>query len=282
MKRANHTVAAALIFVALVFAAGADREKAKISSGEIQTGKVIIIGDLGSPLGTFFTIEGHRVDGPKYGNQTLKVDAINDQKTDKNILLVTRNLDLDPGKEYRVRGYESGEMTGDPEDKQDTRTGRTQQGYGFRSSFVVTNASADAKASPAAAVAANVRQVPAGDLLSGNVILIGSLGNPLGRYVTIEGTKPAKALMMANPMEIDAVDGKVLAAPILMEIHGAAGLPEGTRCILHGYETGALVSTPDDPAVKGAPAPQASYRFAVWFEVTEIKSPETLKKAPIR
>ncbi len=286
MKSTFRTVAAAVsaafVFGMLTFAAGADREQKKIGVDDLQSGKAVIIGEFGSRLGAYFTIEGHRVEGFKFGGKTLQVDAINGSKTDKNILIVIENLDLDRDKQYKLRGYETGEMTGAPPDKENHAASAVQQGYAFRSTFHVAEVDPDPKpAPPQAALAANIRQVSVGELLSGDVQVVGSLGQPLGTFITIEGTKPKVAAMAdPNPISVDTIGGKKLATPVELNVREAKEFSPGVRYLLRGYETGGMTSVPIDPAKPDdAIGQQQPYQLAVWFEATQVKQPARTEKA---
>jgi hypothetical protein len=102
--------------------------------------------------------------------------------------------------------------------------------------------------------------------LNDSVTIIGSLGQPLGTYIKIEGNIPDQPILMANPLAVDTVNGKKLDKPILIEIHTSDQFKKNVRYQFRGYETGGMVSTPTDPEDhSGNPGPQVIYHFAVWF-----------------
>jgi len=117
-----------------------------------------------------------------------------------------------------------------------------------------------------ALIAADERKQVRWDELNAGTDLIGSLGLRLGTYIRISGKAPAKPLMMANPLEVDHVNGVELATHVLIEVQGDTKLKAGESYALRGYETGAMVSTPTDPLNPSAPQPQTDYHFAVWFQ----------------
>jgi hypothetical protein len=112
---------------------------------------------------------------------------------------------------------------------------------------------------------------------------IGSLGAPLGDYLTIEGTRaPKDDKNDACTLRVDTVNGKKLASPVDIWIDNIEDLPERGRCILKGYETVRTVGIP--PAVEEAAkekgqdiaAPQR-WSILLYFVPTSVVSPETLK-----
>jgi hypothetical protein len=101
-------------------------------------------GRLGHPLGTYLTIEGCRVEGPKTGERTLLVDTVNGKKLDPAIPVGVENIEPLP-KDARcvLRGYETGSMVGMPPAvieaaKEEGRTVNVPQaGWQFRRYFIV-------------------------------------------------------------------------------------------------------------------------------------------------
>lgn len=98
------------------------------------------------------------------------------------------------------------------------------------------------------------------------VEIIGSLGKPLGTYIRIEAVVPDKDIMMSNPIEVRKVNGVELTTPVLIEMHCEGKLQKGKHYVFRGYESGGMVSTPEDPENRSAGQPQQSYHFGVWFE----------------
>ncbi len=72
-------------------------------------------GKLGFALGTYLRIEGSRVEGPKTGGRTLRVDTVNGKKLDASVEIGIDNVDsLPAGTRCILRGYETGQMIGTP------------------------------------------------------------------------------------------------------------------------------------------------------------------------
>ncbi len=73
------------------------------------------VGSLGSPLGSYLTLEGHRVDGFKTGVETLLIDTINGKRRDAPIGIWVDNEQLPPPPfRCTVKGYEMARMLGVP------------------------------------------------------------------------------------------------------------------------------------------------------------------------
>jgi hypothetical protein len=112
---------------------------------------------------------------------------------------------------------------------------------------------------------------------------IGSLGHPLGAYLTIEGVidriipEPT-----TRPLRVDRVNGRKLREPVEITVDNLH-LPGGVRCILKGYETARMVGQP--PAVVAAareageeppPGPAAGWGLHPEFIVLKVLAPEGL------
>jgi hypothetical protein len=98
----------------------------------------------------------------------------------------------------------------------------------------------------------------------------GLLGDQLGRYLTIEGVKAEGVKLESGTLQVDTVDGKKLANPILLVVRGAyiadhnlqparLDFPSDRRCILKGFESGEMIGVP--PAVRTAAQEQG------WTEI---------------
>ena len=110
--------AVALMLVALSASAQPANDPAKQSVTASDIGRrVIIIGDLNKPLGTYLTIEGVRPERGGMRNNPLEVDTIDGKKLDKPVIVDVRGTQQLP-KEGRIvlRGYETGAMAGIPLD----------------------------------------------------------------------------------------------------------------------------------------------------------------------
>ena len=69
---------------------------------------------LGSRPGTYLTIEGVSGHEVKGGRDFLVVDTVNDKKLDKPIPVPVSNVRLPEGERCLLKGYELGEMVGQP------------------------------------------------------------------------------------------------------------------------------------------------------------------------
>ena len=72
----------------------------------------------------------------------------------------------------------------------------------------------------------------------------GFIKEQLGIYLTIEGVLyDGNGKVESNSLVVDTVDGKKLEKPILILVRNVR-LPAKTRCILKGYELGAMIGRP--------------------------------------
>lgn len=74
------------------------------------------VGLLGYPIGSYLTIEGVRAEQGKVGVHTLLVDTINGHKLDKPVGLWIENQELPQGERRVLKGYETGEWIGTPDE----------------------------------------------------------------------------------------------------------------------------------------------------------------------
>jgi hypothetical protein len=98
-------------------------------------------------------------------------------------------------------------------------------------------------------------------------MILGSLGQSLGTYITIDGTMPDRAMMLSNPFSVDTVNGKELKDPIIIELHGIDNLKSKVRYHFRGYESGGMNGSPGDPEDHSGLSHQQPFSFVVWFEV---------------
>jgi hypothetical protein len=115
----------------------------------------------------------------------------------------------------------------------------------------------------------------------------GSLGSPLGQYLTIEGIryepKPAIMVDTTSTLLVDTVNGKKLSKPIPIQIATVRALPKEGRCVLKGYEDGRMGGTPPAAfkAAEEAGRPlelgTAVWGWRFYFVATSVVSPEGLK-----
>ena len=114
-----------------------------VTAGKAQD---VPAGRLGHPLGTYLTVEGVRVEGPKTGGRTLLVDTLNGKKLDIPVGIGVENVaSLPQNGRCIFRGYETGSMVGIPPAvveaaKEEGKTiSLPQAGWQFRRYFIVTS-----------------------------------------------------------------------------------------------------------------------------------------------
>jgi hypothetical protein len=116
----------------------------------------------------------------------------------------------------------------------------------------------------------------------------GSLNQPLGDYLTIEGITPDQDFKVGSFLWVSMVNGKALSEKVGIPIDGfdSSAFPRRTRCVLKGYETGRMVGQP--PAVVAAareagqpapPGPPVPWHFAHRFVVLKVVSPDQPRDA---
>lgn len=111
----------------------------------------------------------------------------------------------------------------------------------------------------------------------------GRLGHPLGTYLTIEGMRSEHGKTGVRTLAVETVNGKSLPEPVGIWIENVAELPEGTRVVLKGYESGRMIGIPPEvmakePRVNGS---QASWQFQTYFLVTSVEEAESLEFEPV-
>jgi hypothetical protein len=109
---------------------------------------------------------------------------------------------------------------------------------------------------------------------------IGSLGYPLGTYVTIEGVQ--NRVFKTGPLHVDRINGRKLPQPVDITIANLV-LPEDVRCVLKGYETATMIGQP--PAIEAAAkeagreppdGPQAGWQVYLEFVPLSVVAPQSL------
>jgi hypothetical protein len=114
----------------------------------------------------------------------------------------------------------------------------------------------------------------------------GRLTDSLGELITIEGIQADFGKGVDTSLNVDTVNGVKLAEPRGVTIEGFR-IPKNVRCVLKGYETGAMIGTP--PAVidaakeQGLEPPglsQAVYQWSTDFVVLIVVEPQALKLSP--
>jgi hypothetical protein len=140
------------------------------------------------------------------------------------------------------------------------------------------------------AVAGEPIKIPKQATLHTGDVPIGSLGFPVGSYLTIEGMRGGDGGKGggARWLLVDTINGQKLAEPVGIWIEKTETLPKDTRCVLKGYETFEMMG--DAPAYEAAAkeagrnisAPQFAYQVHLFFVTMSVESPTRLKleKAP--
>jgi hypothetical protein len=111
---------------------------------------------------------------------------------------------------------------------------------------------------------------------------IGSLGHPLGDYLTIEGTRPDGPKTGVSTLRVEAVNGRKLAEPISIWIDNL-DLPDGARCKIKGYETVRMIgkaparSDAEKEESRPALSPQAGWQVQLYFVALRVIAPGGLK-----
>jgi hypothetical protein len=82
--------------------------------------------------------------------------------------------------------------------------------------------------------------------LRSGIVPTGSLGQPLGRYLTIEGLRVEEGRVGVGTLLVDTVNDQKLREPVIISIENV-DLPEAKRCVLKGYENCRMIGLP--PAV---------------------------------
>lgn len=129
----------------------------------------------------------------------------------------------------------------------------------------------------------SVPVVPRSEVL---VLKQGSFGLPLGKYLTIGGTitdrKPPRLL-------VDTVNERKLGSPVPMWIGRSrpstrgegliSALPKGQRCVVRGFESGAMIGVPTEveKAEEGVVVSASGWYFSNYFVVTSVVEPKGLK-----
>jgi hypothetical protein len=118
--------------------------------------------------------------------------------------------------------------------------------------------------------------------LRNSIVPTGSLGQPLGRYLTVEGLRAEEGKVGVSTLWVDAVNGQKLREPIPIWIENV-DLPEAKRCVLKGYENCRMIGLP--PAAveaaresgKRVKLPQAGWQMQMFFVATSVVSPKELR-----
>ena len=91
---------------------------------------------------------------------------------------------------------------------------------------------------------------PTATVLRTGEVPIGSLGFPLGSYLTLEGKRVDGIKTGVRTLSVDTINGKKLDKPIGIEVKNVDLPPPQFRCTVKGYETLRMGGVP--PAVEQA------------------------------
>lgn len=112
---------------------------------------VTVIGELGEPLGTMTTVTGRCMDPEPLSKaheicKHLRADSVNGRPLIKGTQLCLKwygpgpEIEFEIGKNYRLKGFETGAFGGAPYAPDETGMSFASQGYGFVMSFEVVSA----------------------------------------------------------------------------------------------------------------------------------------------
>ena len=119
-------------------------------------------------------------------------------------------------------------------------------------------------------------------VLRTGVVPIGSLGLPLGAYVTIDGVRLDGGKVGTSTHRVDAVNGRKLPEPAAIWVDNLK-LPKDTRCKLKGYESARMIGKPPAKFAaakengKDEPAPQAAWQVQLYFVALSVVEPQGLQ-----
>lgn len=106
---------------------------------------------------------------------------------------------------------------------------------------------------------------------------IGRLGHRIGTYLRIEGVRAEAGKVGDSTLSVDSVNGVACDPPREIWLDNLS-LPSGVRCQLSGFESGRWIGIPPDvSAADGVPQHQALWQFHVYFVVTAVQGPASLK-----
>ena len=134
-----------------------------------------------------------------------------------------------------------------------------------------------------------VSRVESGDI-GRRVDVIGVFGMPLGKWLTIEGVRPAsmpgKGGMhetFGSDFRVDRLNGQVLRQPVYITVGNIRQIPADTPCTFSGYETGGMVGMPEDALLHTGhrkPDPHSAnmwgWTFVVRFVVVKLVRPTSV------
>ena len=119
-------------------------------------------------------------------------------------------------------------------------------------------------------------------VLRTGVVPIGSLGLPLGAYVTIDGVRADGGKAGTSTLRVETVNGRKLPEPVAIWVENLK-LPKDTRCKLKGYESARMIGKPPAKFAaakengKDEPGPQAAWQVQLYFVALSAVEPEGLQ-----
>jgi hypothetical protein len=111
----------------------------------------------------------------------------------------------------------------------------------------------------------------------------GELGIPLGQLILLEGVRAEGPKYGSHTLNVEKIDGRKLASPMLASIDNVE-LPKAGRCAIRVYETMGMVGRA--PAYRQlaklkneppAPEPQAGWQVRCFFVALDVVEPASLK-----
>ncbi len=119
-------------------------------------------------------------------------------------------------------------------------------------------------------------------VLRTGAVPVGSLGHPLGSYLTVEGVRLDAVKTGVSTLRVDTVNGRKLPEPVRILVDNL-DLPKDKRCKIKGYESARMIGKP--PAVsdaeeeQGKPAlePQAAWQVQLYFVALRVLKPQGLR-----
>jgi len=110
----------------LAGAAPAETQPTQIRASDLIFGKAIVLGQLNKPLGTYMTVEGDYFGPRAMIKSGLDIESIDNIHRGMviNMDVEDRQLParLEKGRRYRLRGFETGDFSGVPDDPQNPPT----------------------------------------------------------------------------------------------------------------------------------------------------------------
>lgn len=107
----------------------------------------------------------------------------------------------------------------------------------------------------------------------------GRLGYRIGTYLQIEGVRSEQGKSGNSTLLVDRVNGKAIEPPTPIWLDNLE-LPRDERCAISGYESGRWIGIPPDVEAHERQQPrQAAWQLRIYFVVTSVQSPESLRLA---